>query len=232
MSASLVQKAPNTTLPSEFTGVGSGGVTFGSTPGAGNLVTVAVTSNNGTLRHISSVADDKGNGNYASAIHKDDVAHSQADIYYKENIATGASFQVTVSWTEGASDFSIGLAEWDGVAESASLDATNVGAATDGAATTNSLNPSRSAVYIGVMTAIGMSSVVPGQSEIHTEPSSSTTAMGHEYTISSGSQSLTWTNTSVAWISCGATFLEPALVTTSVRNPVTRPALFKPGLAR
>lgn len=231
MSAAFVQRAPNTTLPSEFTGVSSGAVTFGSTPGAGNLVTVACAGNNGTLRSVSTVADNKGNGNYASAVHNDDGSAKNADIYYKENIATGASFQVTVTMS-GTCDFSVGLAEWSGTATSSSLGPTNVGGATNAAATTNSMNPSAPAVYVGVMTAIGMSALAPDQTEIHTEPSSSITAMGHEYTLGSGSQSLTWTNTSVAWIACGATFLEPALVTTSIRNPVTRPALFRPGLAR
>lgn len=151
-AVTLVQKAPNTTLPAE----GGKGmtVTFGSTPTAGNLIVVMVAQNNNVdiSTYTQSVTDNRANTYSMASSIGTASQHGWVWIWYVANCQTGSPFTVTIDNDGAQGDYSVSLSEWSGAATTSPVGATNTGSGSSAAATTNAMNPARESVYLGVMT--------------------------------------------------------------------------------
>jgi hypothetical protein len=207
----FVQKTPTATLIPNGAGGGGGSLpitVFSTQPAAGNFIVVFVTLDHGTDNpEIPTVTDNAG-GTYTLA-KSFAISGGTALIYYRENITTVANFQVTVQWATGY--VSAAAAEFSGVATSGSLEAnppSNSGTGTS-VSTGAIVGTAPTDLYIGVFTNNNnaYTSITSGQTQLYNQPSNTNAAMGAEYLIGSGSQTLTWTtNPAYPWTAVGAGF--------------------------
>ena len=208
----FVQKTPTATLiPSGAQTLSLNITAFSTQPVAGHFIVVFVTLDHNA--DIPTVRDNTaGNPAYTLAQSMAQTGGT-ALIYYRENITTVASFTVTVTTSLGTAQYmSAAAAEFSGVALSGSLEAsppTNSGTGT--AVSTGAIvGTASSDLYIGVFTNNNnayTSITSTAGTQLYNQPSNTVAAMGAEYLIGSGSQTLTWTtNPAYAWVAVGAAF--------------------------
>jgi hypothetical protein len=136
-SIALVQSTGKVT---ENGGDGVLAATFGSTPGAGNFIGVCSWAYSGTALPgygAGSCTDNKGNS-YSRSINQESQSGSDrfgAAIYAALNIASSATFTVTMDLTATSAHLHLVCLEFSGVETSAALDKTAVGTTTGGSPT-------------------------------------------------------------------------------------------------
>ena len=128
-SASLAVTSGSITLDGNVHGVRDNGTNSSSTaavsigtPGAGDLITCAVTFDSGNGNTLVSVSDNQ-NGTYSAAVpvHLDTAMVQWFGIYYKENVA-GSTTTITLTTSQSRPYTAISCQAWRGVATSNSLD--------------------------------------------------------------------------------------------------------------
>lgn len=159
MAATVTQSKAS----AEFTGVTSFTVTFDNTVTAGSHI-VANTSSwrSGSDQTLSSVADNKGNGNYNQAVVSTRI-NSEVIGYqmYKNAITNGGSgFQITATWNATVSGC-IGVSEYAGIKTNPTV-TTNSNSDGSGAAapTSGAVAPTASSLYVAGMSYNGASTTI------------------------------------------------------------------------
>ena len=144
MAGVLAQKKAS----AEFNEVTTFNVTFDNAVVAGNHVVVCTSSwKDGTDQSVSTIADNKGNGNYSIAVDAPRIdSQTIGSLFYKNNITTGGTtFTITVTWNTSGCSGVVGALEYSGIATGGAVGVSNnsgssttpsSGAAVPGAAST------------------------------------------------------------------------------------------------
>lgn len=210
MSAAVVRKAPNTTIPAEGGFVTQLDASFAAPPAAGNTIVALLATDNAP----TSIDDNAANGAYTQAV-TNSIAGARVYVHYKENIATvGGTFTTSAHFASG-SFCSLGAVEVSGLATSASLVGTSVNNGSTQAVSTGSITGTG---VPGI--AIGLFTLTPGTAsddctfdftQIHKETFDVGAPHCSEYWLGTPPKNLTWTQGSTfqIWVSAGAAFAEP-----------------------
>jgi hypothetical protein len=189
----------------------SASVTFDVTPRAGNTIVVAY-STKGVITG-ESVTDNAGNGSY-SLVTEDSLnaGVNSVHLFYKANIATTSSFQVTVSTTGSAISFAVVIMEIDGQATPLN-EFSGAGSGTSTTPTTGSITTTANNTFVvGAFTHAGSDmTITPGSSwyEVQeNEGGTTTAALGVEFkTGDIATYQATWTlGTTAAYCSVIGSF--------------------------
>jgi hypothetical protein len=188
---------------------------------AGNFAVLGILANNNSLT-ISSIADTAGNGTFLTAVGPTAIATTVGTgtmwIMYKENVAGIAStdtFTITFSGATGGGE--VAVAQYSGVATSASLDQHPVGngSATAGTtATTSSFNPTQSTELAITWTGTSGGTPTAGTNYTNVVQPDTFTVLCERISPPTGAQTATTTFTSNKWEIQVATFLAAAAGTT------------------
>ena len=173
-------------------------VSFGSSVTAGNHIVVDGAAWDGTTpaATVSSVADNKGNGNYTSGQEQAFGSFVRVIEYYKNNVTTGGtSFTVTITWSKGTNS-SISIHEYSGVGTGAPTTTSNTGTGT--AATSGAVAPSGNNMYHGVAGYDGGASSIVNNSpwnnrSVVDSANGEQDHAGQDKVATSGSQNGSWT---------------------------------------
>src|SRR5262245_61157939 len=206
------------TASSEFNNAATFTVTLGSSVTAGNFVAAATSSwKTGTDQTISSIADNKGNGNYTSGVDTPRIdSEVIGGIYYKANVGTGGtSFQITVTWSTNSAGC-IGGMEYSGVATSPTVaSGTNNGSSTTPSV---SVTPGSTALCLAMMsyntisTTIAVSATGGFTEVLEIDENNDREAISIAEKIDvTGSQTCNWTlGSTTTWTAGAASFTAPA----------------------
>jgi hypothetical protein len=219
----LVQKLPAATLiPTTFTGVTSGSVSFVTPPVVGNTIVAAFTAQTGSPQPLGGVSDSYGNGPggaYTQAKTIVSAGNSSAFLHYALVSNSGSGFKLTVTWTS-STNFAIGVMEWTGMNQSWPAPAqTATATATSNAPAVGPLTPANPSTFVGVVIgdAVDLTSLLSQQVEVYNQPSSGTASIGVQYLAANDARSLTWTlSVSPLWLAIMAQFediVSPAVST-------------------
>lgn len=150
----MAATATQSKASAEFSAVTSFTVTFDSAVTGGSHV-VANTSSwrTGSDQTLSSIADNKGNGNYTQAVASPRINSEVIGYqFYKNALVTGgSSFQITATWNAAVSGC-IGITEYAGIKTSPTV-TTNSNSDTAGAGqpTSGAAAPAASSLYVAGM---------------------------------------------------------------------------------
>lgn len=185
--------------------------TFDSSVTAGNQIIVNTGAwDNGVDQTISSIADNKGNGNYTVAVSPAIIdSETKCAQYYKNNIGTGGTtFTVTVSWSASINGVA-GLFEYSGLKTGGTV-TTNSSSGSSAEASSGAVAPAALSLYVAGMSynvggattmAVKAGSVYTQALEI--DEDNNAQAMNIASYTGSGSQTCLWTigasRTWVAW---------------------------------
>lgn len=189
---------------------------------AGNFVVLGVFANNNTLT-INSITDTAGNSSFSTAVGPTACAATLGAgtmwIIYKENIAgIGTTNTFTINFSGATGGGEVAVAQYSGVATSASIDQHPVGngSATPGTtATTSSFNPTQSTELAITWTSCAGTGGNPTAGASYTSiiKPDAFTVLCERISPPTGSQTATTTFASNPWEIQVATFLAAAGIT-------------------
>ena len=211
------------TASSEFADVTTFTVTLGSSVTAGNCIIAATSSwSSPTDQNISSIADNKGNGNYTAGPGMPRLdSEVIGDIYRKPNVTTGGtSFQITVTWSVACSGC-VGGIEYSGIESSPTVQTgTNSGSSTTPSV---GVTPGASSLCIAAMsyngnaTTIAVSGTGGFTQVLEIDENNNRQAISIAERLSvSGSQTCNWTlGATKTWTACAISLTESGAAPTS-----------------
>jgi len=207
-----------TPTPVELSNVTSIGKTFTSTPVVGNYIFVFVGAwtSAGTAPTITSVTDNKGNS-YSLARQQSviNIAGSRANvwIYYAKVATATATFTVTVNFSASVLP-TLGISEFSGVKATSPLDASNNGGTgSSTSASSGSITPTGTCLYLGQVGHAGSGTTTPSTSGswaqlVEIDENNDSQVQNIAYVIGSGAKSETWTIPNSAWGAQAVAFQE------------------------
>lgn len=215
--------------------VASQGKAFASNVTAGNAIVcqIAWFKNSAGAVAISTVADGIGNSLAAfPSAQRTSTAdtHAACDIWYKVNIAGGAS---TITVTPNASSFtSFTITEASGLATSSAEDTRSSAEGSSAAPACGAFTTASAGITFGVVTHTGADTAITentggGYSLAFEAESTTNQPINGEYKVTAaGSQNPSWTlGASRAWICTGAGFKDAA----GAASPVLQDLMHRPG---
>lgn len=215
-AVAFVQKVPNTTTATHFSGTSA--QTMAITPTAGNLLVVVVTVAGSTNPTNTVTVADSDSVSYTAAGNATTSGGlGRVSIFYRPNVTSGAkTITITPSATPASPVWAVEVMEYVGVDTTPTV--TTASAIGSSTAPTVSVTPTAGASLYIAATGSGNATVTSytsgaGWTQRYSDPSNSPNPpnASEEITSATGAQTATWTlGTSQSWVAVIASFSTPS----------------------